>query len=430
MFKKLAKRIIVFALELESRLILKKYKPEIIAITGSVGKTSAREAVYSVLSRKFSVRKSEKNYNNEFGVPLTLIGASSALQSPVGWLKLMAKGVRLILKKQEYPSKIILEIGADRPGDITSFGRYLKPKMGVVTAVGEIPVHVEFFAGPEEVAKEKAKLIEILPATSRAILNGDDFAVLEMKEKSLAQVLTFGFGDDLDLRASEYNLLYNENSPEGITFKLDYQGSSVPMRIFKAFGKQNVYAALAAAAVGASYGINLVEIAEALSAYVPPPGRLRLIEGEKETWILDDTYNSSPQAVHAAIDVLKDLPAKRKIAVLGDMLELGKFTVQAHQKVGQSLKGVADIVIACGMRAKFIAEELKNRRFPAKNLTAVSDSLEAGKELEKIIQPGDLILVKGSQSMRMERVVEEIMRHPEKKSELLVRQEPEWLNKA
>ena len=429
MFKKLAKKIIVFALELESRFILKKYKPEIIAITGSVGKTSAKEAVFSVLSRKFSVRKSEKSYNTELGVPLTLIGSPNAWYSPAGWLKLMAKGVRLILKKEEYPSKIILEIGADRPGDIARFSRYLKPKIGVVTAVGEIPVHVEFFAGPEEIAKEKAKLIEILPATSRAILNGDDFTVLEMKEKSLAQVLTFGFGDDLDLRASEYKLLYNESSPEGITFKLDYLGSSVPMRIFNAFGKQNVYAALAAAAVGSSYGINLVEIAEALSVYVPPPGRLRLIEGEKETWILDDTYNSSPQAVHAAIDVLKDLPAKRKIAVLGDMLELGKFTVQAHQKVGQSLKGVADIVIACGMRAKFIAEELKNRRFPAKSLIIVSDSFEAGKELEKIIQPGDLILVKGSQSMRMERAVEEIMRHPEKKSELLVRQEPEWLAK-
>ena len=429
MFKKLAKKIIVFALELESRFILKKYKPEIIAITGSVGKTSAKEAVFSVLSRKFSVRKSEKSYNTELGVPLTLIGSPNAWYSPAGWLKLMAKGVRLILKKEEYPSKIILEIGADRPGDIARFSRYLKPKIGVVTAVGEIPVHVEFFAGPEEIAKEKAKLIEILPATSRAILNGDDFTVLEMKEKSLAQVLTFGFGDDLDLRASEYKLLYNESFPKGITFKLDYLGSSVPMRIFNAFGKQNVYAALAAAAVGSSYGINLVEIAEALSVYVPPPGRLRLIEGEKETWILDDTYNSSPQAVHAAIDVLKDLPAKRKIAVLGDMLELGKFTVQAHQKVGQSLKGVADIVIACGMRAKFIAEELKNRRFPAKSLIIVSDSFEAGKELEKIIQPGDLILVKGSQSMRMERAVEEIMRHPEKKSELLVRQEPEWLAK-
>jgi len=133
--------------------------------------------------------------------------------------------------------------------------------------------------------------------------------------------------------------------------------------------------------------------------------------------------------MHAAIDVLKDLPAKRKIAVLGDMLEIGKFTIQSHQKAGDQLKNIADMVITCGPRAKFIARELLDHRFGAKKVISVYDSREAGRELERIIEPGDLILVKGSQAMRMERVVEEIMAYPEKKSELLVRQEPEWLNK-
>lgn len=429
-FKKAAKKAIVSILEVQSRMILKKYQPEIIAITGSVGKTSTKEAIFAVLKNKFLVSKSEKSYNSEVGVPLTLFGSSNAWYSPFGWLQLILKGLGLILKKTVYPSKIILELGADRPGDIARFTRYVKPKIGVVTAIGEVPAHVEYFAGPEELAREKANLINSLSPSGWAVLNSDDYAVLEMKSETKAQVRTFGFGQDADFRASEYKLMFKEASPEGITFKLDHAGSSVPIRIFGSFGKQSVYAALAAAAVGIIYGMNLVEISEALSLYSGPPGRLKLIEGEKGTWILDDTYNASPQATHAAIDVLRDLPARRKIAVLGDMLELGKFTIQAHEKLGDGLKDVADVVITCGPRAKFIAEELKARRFGVKNLISVSDSYEAGKELEKIIEPGDLILIKGSQAMRMERAVEEIMAHPEKKSELLVRQEPEWLNKS
>ena len=459
MLKKILKKILVGVLSLEARLILKKYKPEIIAITGSVGKTSAKEAVFAVLSRKFSVRESEKSHNTELGVPLTIIGERNPWYSPAGWMRVIFKGLELILKPSPlYPKKIILELSADRPGDIGRLSAFLKPDVGIMTAIGEIPAHVEFFAGPEDVAREKAKLAEILPASGWAVLNADDDVVLDMKEKTRAKVLTYGFGEGADVRASEYKLMIRETIrddkgngkgygggllgddegnvkndagtiPEGITFKMDYSGSSVPVRIPGSFGKQAVYAALAGAAAGITCGMNLVEISEALSLYKAPPGRLKLLEGEKETFILDDTYNASPQAMHAAIDVLRDLSAKRKIAVIGDMLEIGKFTIQSHQKVGDQLKGVADIVIAVGPRAKFAAQELLDHGFGAEKIVSVSDSREAGKELEKLIQPGDLILVKGSQAMRMERVVEEIMQNPEKKSELLARQEPEWLNK-
>lgn len=431
--KHIFKRAIILKLELLARLILRKYKPEIIAITGSVGKTSAKEAIYAVLSQKFSVRKSEKSYNSELGVPLTLIGELNPWYSASGWMKVIFKGLGLIFKNDRlYPKKIIIEFGADRPGDIANLAGFLKPSIGVVTAIGEIPVHVEFFSGPEELAKEKAKLIEGLMSSGWAVLNGDDYVVLDMASKTRANILTYGLGADLKLRASEYVLMYRDglNIPEGITFKMDYEGSSVPVRIFNTFGKHNVYSALGGAACGIINGMNLVEIAEALGKYQSPPGRLKLIEGEKGTWILDDTYNAAPQAMHAAIDTLRDLPAKRKIAVIGDMLEIGKFTIQSHQKVGDQLKGVADFLITVGPRAKFIARELLDHGFGEKNVISVSDSYEAGKELESIIEPEDLILVKGSQAMRMERVVEEIMAHPEKKSELLVRQEPEWLNKT
>lgn len=429
MVKKLFKKIIVNILTLEARLILKKYKPEIIAVTGNVGKTSAKEAIFTVLEKKFSVRKSEKSYNNELGVPLALIGVSNAWYSVWGWLKNMLKGARIILERSEYPKKLVLELGADRPGDISRFLHYLNPHIGIVTAIGEVPVHVEFFAGPEELAKEKAKLVEALAFRDWAVINSDDDTVLDMKGLTKSHVFTYGFGEDADLRASNYRLLYkrgNNPRPEGITFKMDYKGASVPIRIFNTFGKQGVYAALAGAAVGLIYEMNLVEIAEALSQYQPPVGRLKLIEGEKDTWILDDTYNASPHAMHSALDLLRDFPAERRIAVLGDMLELGRFAIQAHRKVGDHAREIADIVITVGPRSKFIAEELRAHGFGRKKLFSFSESGEAGKKLEKLIGPGDLILVKGSQSMRMERIVEEIMAHPEDKETLLARQDPEW----
>ncbi|MBI1957076.1 MAG: UDP-N-acetylmuramoyl-tripeptide--D-alanyl-D-alanine ligase [Candidatus Niyogibacteria bacterium] len=429
---KILKQIIVAILTLEAKLILKKYQPRLVAVTGSVGKTSTKEAIFCVLSRKFNARRSEKSFNSELGVPLAVIGAPNAWYSLLGWLANIFAGLKLVVLRQPYPDILILELGADRQGDIARLTSWVKPDVAVVTPIGEVPVHVEFFAGPEDVAREKAKLVEALTAKGTAVLNGDDLTVLEMKDKTSAKVITIGFGEDSAMRASEYKLVVRTGGdahPDGITFKADHEGSSVPVRLHDVFGKQIVYAALSAMGVGVAMGMNLVETAEALSTYAAPAGRLKLIKGEKETWILDDTYNASPLAAHAALDVLKDFPAKRKIAVLGDMLELGKFTIETHRAMADHAKECADIVFTVGPRAKFIADELAAHGFDAEKLQRLSNAEEAGHALEKIIQPGDLILVKGSQSMRMEKIVEEIMADPAEKEKLLVRQESEWQGK-
>ncbi|MBI2039134.1 MAG: UDP-N-acetylmuramoyl-tripeptide--D-alanyl-D-alanine ligase [Candidatus Niyogibacteria bacterium] len=432
---KILKHIIVAILTLEAKLILKKYQPRIVAVTGSVGKTSTKEAIFCVLARKFNARRSEKSFNSELGVPLAVIGAPNAWYSVFGWLANIFAGLKLLVLRRPYPDILILELGADRQGDIARLADWVRPDIAVITPIGEVPVHVEFFAGPEDVAQEKAKLAEALTAKGTAVLNGDDLTVLEMRDKTTAKVITVGFGEDSMMRASEYKLVARTGGspagghPDGITFKADYEGSSVPVRLHDVFGKQIVYAALSALGVGVAMGMNLIEAAEALSTYAAPAGRLKLIKGEKETWILDDTYNASPLAAHAALDVLKDFPARRKLAVLGDMLELGKFTIEAHRAMADHAKECADIVFTVGPRAKFIADELSAHGFDAEKLQRFSSAEEAGHALEKIIQPGDLILVKGSQSMRMERIVEEIMADPAEKEKLLVRQEPEWQGK-
>ncbi|OGZ32751.1 MAG: hypothetical protein A3H02_02105 [Candidatus Niyogibacteria bacterium RIFCSPLOWO2_12_FULL_41_13] len=425
--KNFFKKIIIRVLNFESRIILFRFKPLIIAITGTVGKTSTKEAVCAVLKPYFDVRKSEKSYNSEIGVPLTILGLENAGKSFFYWFKNMFLGARKCLFSFSYPEILILEYGLDRPGDIGKLIKLAPPKIGIFTAVGKIPVHVEFFAGSEEIAKEKGKLIENLPADGFAILNYDDMTVLDYREKTRAKVITYGFGEGANIKASNYRLILKEAEekiiPEGISFKVDYNGSNVPLRIFGGFGKSQVYAILAGLAVGVAMDLNLIELVGQLAQYAPPAGRLKLIEGIKQSYIIDDTYNASPMATHEALDLLKDLPAKRKIAVLGDMLELGRFTEQAHRAVGEKTAKIADLIFTFGGRAKFIADEAGERGFEKNKIFSYLVQEDLIKELKYQTQEGDLILVKGSQLMRMERIVKNIMAHPEQAKELLVRQD-------
>jgi len=424
MIKQIFKKIVVFLLQSEAKLILHKYKPKIIAITGTAGKTSTKDAIALVFASKFNIRKSEKSYNSELGVPLTIIGAKSAWNNIFQWILILAQGIKVFLKS-EYPQWLVLEMGVDRPGDMERLIKWIKPNVAVITALAETPVHVEYFQGPEELSKEKTKLIKELSSEECVILNGDDSAVSNPKGKTRAKIIIFGFSEGNDLRASNYHL-----NSKGITFKIDYKGNIVPIRMPEVLGRQNVFVALAAIAAGLSQDLNLIEMAEALSKFKSPPGRLNLIKGIKNSLILDDTYNSSPVAIAAALEVLKEFPSRRKIAVLGDMLELGKFTIDEHKKVGRLVKecGIA-LLFTVGPRSKFTSEEARAAGFKPDNIFEFSTSDEAKKEIQEKIREGDLILVKGSQSMRMEKITEEIMAQPELKEQLLVRQEKEWQNK-
>lgn len=435
--------MVVWILRKEARVVLWRFRPMIIGVTGSVGKTSTKEAIRAVLEARYRLQASPKSYNSEIGLPLTILGESTAWDDVFGWLRVIGGGLRRTISHSPYPERIVAEFGVDRPGDMDKALALAKPTIGVVTAIGEIPVHVEFFAGPKELAREKAKLVRALPAGGHAILNFDDDTVREMGARSLARVISYGFGEGSHVRAScEQLLIRNEEGisvPEGVTFRLDYEGSSVPVRLLGAFGKPQIYAALAGAAVGIVSGMNLIEIAGALTRYTPPPGRMRLLGGIKRTFILDDSYNASPLAMHAAFDLLRDLPGKRKIAVIGDMLEIGKYTPEAHRAIvqtrlrpasdGQGFPEWGDLLITVGPRARFAAEEAKERGMQAQCVWSFFNADEVEKELQPFLEEGDLILIKGSQAMRLEKVVEAIMAHPERASELLCRQEKFWKKK-
>ncbi len=408
--------------------ILQKYRPEIIGITGSVGKTSTKEAVFAVLHPHFNARRNIKNYNNEIGLPLTIIGASSGGRSAWLWLGAIFKAVELLLwHDKNYPKILVLEMGVDRIGDMKYLTDLAPCKIGIVTSVSQ--VHLEFFKTVEKIAREKSVMVSHLPKNGWAILNADIESVLGMKETTKARVLTFGIkNEQADLRALEINFSESNGVPVGLNFKLSYEGNIVPIMLPNILGEHFIYSALSAAAVGIVYGLNLVQISQALQLFEAPKGRLHLIDGIKNTFIIDDTYNASPESMSAALRVLGKISAiGKKIAVLGDMLELGDYTAQAHNQIGQEVfEDKIDLLITIGERARGIARTARESGLNEDKIFSFSNSSEAGKFLQERLEEGDLVLAKGSQGMRVEKVVKEIMAEPLLAKELLVRQDAPW----
>lgn len=434
------RKTLQYVLKILSKIVLWKYRPEIIAITGSVGKTSAKEAVYRVLKKKFKVRRNIKNYNNEIGVPLTILGLETGGHSIWAWIGNFFKVLATILWKRDYPEILILEMGVDRPGDMKYLLSFVPVKIGVITAIGEFPSHLEFFPEKDKLIKEKSQLVKSLPKDGLAVLNYDDLSVRMIGDglSEGVRIINYGYGWGADLKISNYDIRIGDLEREnfGVNFKLEYNGSIVPFKLSKILGKQITFAVAAAAAVGLHYGLNLVEIASSLIKYRSLPGRNNLVKGIKDTWILDDTYNASPSSTIAALEVLESLgtgqkPAgievnaepltRRKIAVLGDMLELGYDTEEGHRQVGAKTALAVDLLFTVGDRARFIADEAKKRGLAENKILEFSTADEARLKVQEMMKKGDVVLVKGSRGMHMEEIVREIMAHPEKADRLLVK---------
>lgn len=415
-------------LKLLARWTIAKYKPGVVGITGSVGKTSTREAVATVLRFDRCVRSAAKNFNNELGLPLAVLGDFKETAGWRSWGHIFFHSLGQLLISKDYPEILVLEYGVDAPGDMRYLLEVVRPQIGILTALGDIPVHVEFFSGPEGVLREKAKLISQLPATGFSVLNADDEAVRRVADSTRAHTLTFGFSKEADVKISNFSNLITKNGT-AIVFKISFGGNAVPVRIEGVVGRSQAYAAAAGAAVGIVFGQNLVKISEALTHYVSPRGRLKIIPGIKKSLIIDDTYNSSPLAALAALETLRDLKPKRAIAVLGDMLELGEYTIKAHTEVGERTPRSADFLITVGSRAKIIAEAAVKKGLSKKSVVSFNKVEEAGRYLQNLIRAGDVILVKASQGVRLEKIVKEVMAEPRRAGELLVRQEPAWLAK-
>ncbi len=349
-----------------------RFNPRVIGITGSVGKSSTKELVWAVLRQRFNTLKNPGNLNNEIGLPLTL------------------------LRLDQSHERVVLEMGMYDLGEISELCAIAMPHVGIVTNIG--PSHLERLGTIERIAQAKAELVQALPADGVAILNQDDPFVRSMAQRTQARIFTYGLTPDADLWASDIE----SEGLEGIRFVLHYHDEAIHTKV-PLLGRHSVHTALRATAVGL---IEEMTWSEVINGLQDSNVQLRLVSvpGVNGSTLLDDTYNASPVSTIAALNLLDDLSG-RKIAVLGDMAELGDQEEEGHRRVGCRAADTVDLLVTVGPRAHLIAEEARACGLAPDVVTEVETNDQAIAHLSQIVQPGDIVLVKGSRSLAMEKIV-------------------------
>lgn len=360
------------ALQQIARFWRRKLDLRVVGITGSVGKSTTKELVAEVLSQRYRSLRNPGNLNNEIGLPLTMLRLGEGHQAAV------------------------LEMGFYVPGEISFLCDLALPQVGVVTNVGT--VHAERAGSQEVIAEGKSELVKALPTAGYAVLNYDDPWVRGMAEKTPAHVLFYGLDPRADLWADQVVGL----GLSGIRFNMHYRNESLTLRV-PLIGQHSVHTALRAAAVGLACGLTWKEIINGLQKGHTQL-RLVAVHTASGALILDDTYNASPESTLAALNLLAELEG-RKVAVLGDMLELGQYEKSGHEMIGMRAAQVAARLIAVGPRAQMIAAAAREAGMPASAITWVETTDEAAALLLGKLRKGDVALIKGSHGLRMDRIV-------------------------
>ncbi len=411
----------------------------VIAVAGSVGKSSTKHAIGIALGageKGVRVISSKKNYNNELGVPLTVLESEAPGRSAFAWFRLLLKATGTAVGLRRIGADtLVLEMGTDRPGDLANLVGIAPPQVSVLTAIG--PEHTEFFHTVSGVAEEESTIIRCLPSNGIAILNADDAESRKIQLPAGVKRLTFGMDTQATARILETNLIVNQQDPEnsGMEVKVALFGTTHSIRLRRAIGRPQAYAIAAALlTVAALDGDDDLAVHRLEEKFEGMPGRMRLLSGVKHTWLIDDSYNSSPLAAMSAVRDLGSFPVRegaKRIAALGDMLELGSMAEDAHIQLG---RGVAeygiDLVVTCGTLAHISADAAKEGGMAEGAIFHFDKSSEAGLFIQDRLSPGDVVLIKGSQGVRMERITKELMAHPEMAEKMIVRQSEEWLVKS
>ena len=423
----LARRFVVYAMTERAKAVMRRYSPKILVVTGGVGKTLTKDAIYTALSPRFFVRRSEKNYNADIGVPLTILGVPNGRSDPVRWVRNYFESLFLTVMLVPYPRWLVLEVGADRPGDITKALSWLEPDIVVATRFPAMPTHVEFYESPKAVIAEELAPAAWLPAAGAFIANADDEAAGAAPAAPEVKRMTYGFSSGATVKGNRFHLLSKGGMPAGISFDVVSGEKRAHIMLPGVLGRQHAYPILAGVATALAAGIGLSKAAEAFSGYRSPPGRMRIIEGMRGSAVIDDSYNASPAATEEALGTLAAAPRKgKRIAILADMLELGTFSVEAHEHAGEIAARSCDMLITAGIRARGIAAGAKKAGMTEEKIIECDRPADAAAQAVALVGEGDIVLVKGSLAMRMERVVKALMANPSKAKELLVRQEREW----
>lgn len=409
--QQLFRNIIQAILAWEAGVYRSRYNGPVIAVTGSVGKTTTKETIGAVLQRATgnNCLVTPKSLNSEFGVPLTLLGYKKEPTSPVGWLLAVVRGL-IVAYFGTTPQCMVLEIGADAKGDIAYLARLIRPTHAVITNVSES--HTAKLGSLEEVRREKLSLLDFVDPEGYVFLPGDDPTLAKRSVLTGQHKILVRLHHRADYFASTIKVTL-----EGTEAILHHGNRTQRVKIAR-YGEHHLLSVLFAAAVADSLNVPREHQVAAFKELRALPGRGMLIAGKKGSYILDESYNAQPTAMAAAIEVLGQLPAKRRVAVLGDMRELADAEAH-HRSIGKLVRQHADYVIGVGPQSKAYKPD-----------EWFMTSQEAIPAALRQLRPGAIVLVKGSQNtIRLERLVKGLMLHPEQAAKLLVRQGPEWQNR-
>jgi UDP-N-acetylmuramoyl-tripeptide--D-alanyl-D-alanine ligase len=412
------RRLIAHELERRVKRLIKEQGVKVVAVTGSVGKTSTKLAVASVLRQKYRVLAHLGNYNSEIGLPMSIfeLEVPASLFSPLEWIKILYAIDRKLEAKFAY-DVLVLEMGADEPGDIQKFMRYIAPDVGIVTSIA--PVHIEQFGSVDAVAHEKMALAR----GSKAVwLNAEDERVMRESKQLNKPVQTYGV---------ERGTIHFEGvvRTKSLTFngRLQLQNGEVAVKT-QMLGRHSLAALSIAGAVGEELGLEAAEIRSGIEGFEPVAGRMRVYEGLSGATIIDDTYNSSPRSTVAAVETLLELPG-RKIAILGSMNELGDMAEFGHREVGNAAAKVDQLITIGDNANKYLVAGAVEAGLSEKNIHRFASPYEAGEYVQGIIAKGDVVLGKGSQNgVFAEEALAKILAHPSDRKQL-VRQSAAWVKK-
>lgn len=435
-----------------ARSVIRRERLFIVAITGAIGKSTTKQAIAAALRSdlpEHHTRATAKNYNNELGLPLTVFGKPAPGRSPLAWIKLL--GVATLARFGLWRSKLrtlVLEMGADKQGDLAYLTSIAQPDVAVVTAITPddptgVPVHAANYSSIDQLVEEKSQLVRALRSGGTAVLNADDKRVFSMRHLTYEHVLTFGEADGSDVRIAKSNVRMEDDQhgriPVGLEISLECYQRTYELFIPGVYGKSIAYAVAAAVAVGQAMDISEEQVAALGLAFSPMPGRTRIIPGIKRTTLLDDSYNASPSST---LSSLRDLAAlqlvagQRRAACIGEMRELGEKAEAAHRMIGAEAARLGlDLLVACGIFAHAMAEGALANGMKPESVKVIEDTPEAGLYIQDWIKPGDIVLAKASEGtiktkgVRMERVIRELMADPMHADQLLVRQGAVWQRK-
>lgn len=414
--KKFILNIIYKVLAYYAKILVKKFNPVVVAVTGSVGKTTTKEAIYLVLHSHFGdkVRKNEGNLNAEIGLPLTILGYKKQPHKLLWPAFLISAYFRTRAKK--YPKYLILEMGVERRGDIEYLSSIAKPTVAVITSLGG--AHLTNFHDKSEYQREKLSIIDKVLENGVVIVNGDDETLSGLENDNVKQI-------GIDSKRCDYTAEDIKIDVNGSTYRAVSTGHKISVET-PLLGYQAIYAQLFAFAVADYFDIQLISLGKIFKSQKSLSGRLNVISGIKNTIIIDDTYNANPTSVRAAIDLMKKLARKKRtVLVLGQMNELGSDEKNEHLAIASYAKNKIDQAIFTGKHAEVMSKEFgKTKSVACKNVT------ELFSHITELIEIGDMILVKASQNNNyFEEIVKKLMKNPADSNKLLVRQGKEWLNK-